>query len=93
MAEIEHFVDPNDKAHPKFSNVEEVELTLYSAKNQVSGEAPVKMKMGDAVRTVSVGRIQFGNYGNGFIGNRSSTQRAWSTTRPWATSLPESTSS
>lgn len=52
MAEIEHFVDPTDKSHPKFSNVEDVELTLYSAKNQVSGEAPLKMKMGDAVRSV-----------------------------------------
>ena len=53
MAEIEHFVDPNDKSHPKFSNVEDVELNLYSAKNQVTGEAPQKVKIGDAVRTVS----------------------------------------
>ena len=53
MAEIEHFVDPTDKSHPKFADVENVELTLYSAKNQVSGQPPVKHKIGDAVRSVS----------------------------------------
>lgn len=52
MAEIEHFVDPNDKSHPKFSEVEEVEVVLYSAKNQVSGQSPEKVKIGHAVRTV-----------------------------------------
>lgn len=52
MAEIEHFVDANDKSHPKFSEVENIELTLYSAKNQVSGESPEVVKIGDAVRSV-----------------------------------------
>jgi glycyl-tRNA synthetase len=50
MAEIEHFVDPTDKSHPKFIDFEHVELTLYSAKNQVSGQPPEKHKIGDAVR-------------------------------------------
>ena len=54
MAEIEHFVDPNDKSHPKFADVENVEVTLYSAENQVSGESPKKHKIGDAVRSVSL---------------------------------------
>lgn len=53
MAEIEHFVDPNDKSHPKFSEVEDVEVVLYSAKNQVSGQSPEKVKIGHAVKTVS----------------------------------------
>ncbi len=57
MAEIEHFVDPTDKAHPKFSDVENLEVTLYSAKNQMSGESPQKVKIGDAVRTVSCWNI------------------------------------
>lgn len=56
MAEIEHFVDPLDKSHPKFSEVENVEVVLYSAKNQVSGQAPEKVKIGDAVRTVIIKR-------------------------------------
>lgn len=54
MSEIEHFVDPADKSHPKFSNVEDVEVVLYSAKNQVSGQPPETFKIGDAVRTVSI---------------------------------------
>jgi glycyl-tRNA synthetase len=53
MAEIEHFVDPNDKSHPKFSDVENVEVVLYSANNQMSGQPAEKLKIGDAVRSVS----------------------------------------
>jgi glycyl-tRNA synthetase len=52
MAEIEHFVDPLDKSHPKFENVANVRMILYSAKNQTSGEAPSKMTIGEAVKTV-----------------------------------------
>ncbi len=53
MAEVEHFVDPNDKSHPKFSDIEQVELNLYSACNQVSGKSPEIWKIGDAVRNVN----------------------------------------
>lgn len=52
MAEIEHFVDAADKSHPKFADVAHVELTLYSAKNQMSGESPVRISIGEAVKTV-----------------------------------------
>ena len=31
MAEIEHFCDENDKSHPKFANVADEELSMYSA--------------------------------------------------------------
>jgi len=31
MAEIEHFVDPTDKGHPKFDSVSHLELPLFSA--------------------------------------------------------------
>ncbi|ELW67931.1 Glycyl-tRNA synthetase [Tupaia chinensis] len=34
MAEIEHFVDPNEKDHPKFQNVADLHINLYSAKAQ-----------------------------------------------------------
>ena len=30
MGEIEHFVDPLDKSHPKFSSIEDVKLPLLS---------------------------------------------------------------
>nr|XP_019581752.1 PREDICTED: glycine--tRNA ligase [Rhinolophus sinicus] len=49
MAEIEHFVDPNEKDHPKFQNVADLHLYLYSAKAQVSGQSARKMRLGDAV--------------------------------------------
>ncbi|XP_060051771.1 glycine--tRNA ligase [Erinaceus europaeus] len=49
MAEIEHFVDPSEKEHPKFQNVADLHLCLYSAKAQVSGQSARKMRLGDAV--------------------------------------------
>ncbi|XP_053268743.1 glycine--tRNA ligase [Pleuronectes platessa] len=49
MAEIEHFVDPNEKVHPKFSNVADLELILYSSKAQTSGQSAHIMRLGDAV--------------------------------------------
>lgn len=53
MAEIEHFCDPNNKDHPKFATVHDVELMLYSACNQMDGKSPEIWKLGDAVKTVS----------------------------------------
>uniref|UniRef100_A0A3B3BJ78 Glycyl-tRNA synthetase 1 n=1 Tax=Oryzias melastigma TaxID=30732 RepID=A0A3B3BJ78_ORYME len=49
MAEIEHFVDPSEKVHPKFSNVADLEITLYSSKAQTSGQSAQIMRLGDAV--------------------------------------------
>lgn len=34
MAEIEHFVDPKDKSHPKFKKVADFKLPLISAQDQ-----------------------------------------------------------
>ena len=59
MAEIEYFVDPNDKLHPKFQLIENVEVTLYSSKNQVAGHPPEKVKIGDAVRNVNLLKNNF----------------------------------
>ncbi|KAK2859512.1 hypothetical protein Q5P01_004132 [Channa striata] len=49
MAEIEHFVDPNEKVHPKFSNVADLDIILYSSKAQTSGQSAHIMRLGDAV--------------------------------------------
>ncbi|KAM6977276.1 glycine--tRNA ligase [Aplochiton taeniatus] len=49
MAEIEHFVDPSEKVHPKFSNVASLEILLYSSKAQTSGQSASVMRLGDAV--------------------------------------------
>jgi glycyl-tRNA synthetase len=52
MAEIEHFCDPTDKSHAKFSAVKDVEVALYSASNQMNGVLPQKRTIGDAVQQV-----------------------------------------
>ena len=50
MAEIEHFVDPNDKSHPKFASIADTELPLWSAKEQDDGKKdPSKMTIGEAL--------------------------------------------
>ena len=38
MAEIEHFVDPSNKSHPKFESLKHLELVCYSACDQMDGE-------------------------------------------------------
>jgi len=53
MAEIEHFVDPSDKNHPKFQNVADLNIRLYSSKAQVSGQSAHIMRLGDAVQQVT----------------------------------------
>jgi glycyl-tRNA synthetase len=62
MAEVEHFCDPIDKSHPKFIDVEHIEMNLYSACNQVGGESPVIMKIGDAVRSQLVANETLGYF-------------------------------
>lgn len=37
MAEIEHFVDPLDKSHPKFKNLRHLKLPLLSQPAQIKG--------------------------------------------------------
>uniref|UniRef100_A0A8C3STZ1 Glycine--tRNA ligase n=1 Tax=Chelydra serpentina TaxID=8475 RepID=A0A8C3STZ1_CHESE len=49
MAEIEHFVDPSEKYHPKFQSVADLHILLYSSKAQVSGQSAHMMRLGDAV--------------------------------------------
>ena len=49
MAEIEHFVDPLNKKHPKFKSVAHIKLPLYSAENQVNMKQYEWMQIGAAV--------------------------------------------
>ncbi|UJR15719.1 hypothetical protein I4U23_002654 [Adineta vaga] len=51
MAEIEHFVDPIDKSHPKFATVADLEMSLYSADHQLNGESAELIRLEDAVRS------------------------------------------
>lgn len=50
MAEIEHFCDPNLKDHPKFVDVADYKMTLYSACNQMDGKSASPISIGDAVK-------------------------------------------
>ena len=49
QAEAEIFIDPRDKTHPKFKEVADISMNLYSQDGQVSGEIK-KMSLGDAVK-------------------------------------------
>lgn len=53
MAEIEYFVDPKNKQHPKFDRVCNVSMALYSACDQMDGNMPRKMTIGEAVDQVN----------------------------------------
>lgn len=49
MAEIEHFVDPEDKTTKKFASVAHLTVPLMSQANQLNGTPPVKRTLGEAV--------------------------------------------
>lgn len=52
MAEIEHFCDPSDKSHAKFSEVADQHMLLYSACNQMDGKSAQRLTIGEAVSLV-----------------------------------------
>ncbi|KAG6516905.1 glycine--tRNA ligase, mitochondrial 1-like [Zingiber officinale] len=49
LAEIEHFVDPNDKSHPKFGDVAELEFFMFPREEQLAGKSAQPMVLGEAV--------------------------------------------
>jgi glycyl-tRNA synthetase len=49
MAEIEHFVDPQDKSHPNFASVSQKELVLFSREAQLGSGKTCTKTVGDAV--------------------------------------------
>lgn len=51
LAEIEHFVDPEDKSHPKFLNVEKLELLMFPRDEQKPGQSARIIKLGEAVHS------------------------------------------
>lgn len=52
MAEIEHYVDPENKKHARFSEVYDEVLPLYSKNAQLAASGPIQMKIGEAVKQV-----------------------------------------
>ncbi|KAF3969033.1 hypothetical protein ACB098_06G179300 [Castanea mollissima] len=49
LAEIEHFVDPENKSHPKFSEVANLEFLMFPREEQMSGHSAKKIPLGEAV--------------------------------------------
>ncbi|KAA8532284.1 hypothetical protein F0562_032317 [Nyssa sinensis] len=49
LAEIEHFVDPEDKSHPKYSEVANLEFLMFPREEQVSGQSAKRLPLGGAV--------------------------------------------
>lgn len=62
MAEIEHFCDPTDKNHPKFANLADLDINLYSACNQMDGKAPEIWKLGEAVKEKMIANETLGYF-------------------------------
>jgi glycyl-tRNA synthetase len=60
QAEIEWFVKPHAKQHPKFAGVASTELLLFPSPQQLAGEKPVKMTIGEAVKTGMVNNETLG---------------------------------
>jgi len=54
MAEIEHFVDPENKKHHRFDEVKDVEIVFYPATNQMEGKGTVTTTVGKAVESVNI---------------------------------------
>eukprot|EP00697_Spironema_sp_BW2_P009709 gnl/Spiro4/24692_TR12256_c0_g1_i1.p1 gnl/Spiro4/24692_TR12256_c0_g1~~gnl/Spiro4/24692_TR12256_c0_g1_i1.p1 ORF type:complete len:645 (+),score=172.34 gnl/Spiro4/24692_TR12256_c0_g1_i1:74-2008(+) len=50
MCEIEHFVHPDRKQHPKFASVADIGVTLLSADRQLAHQPAEEMTFGQAVR-------------------------------------------
>jgi glycyl-tRNA synthetase len=63
MAEIEHFVNPNDKLHPRFSEVADVVLNLFSRDLQGGAEeTTIRLTVGQAVATGVIDNQTLGYY-------------------------------
>uniref|UniRef100_A0A0N5AS54 Glycine--tRNA ligase n=1 Tax=Syphacia muris TaxID=451379 RepID=A0A0N5AS54_9BILA len=62
MCEIEHFVDPDDKRHPRFSRVSDQKIMLFSACNQLDGKPAQSFTVGDAVNQKIIANEMLGYY-------------------------------
>ena len=51
QAEAEIFVDPSDKSHRYYKNIEDYELELYSQEEQLNDKKPVRLTVKDAIES------------------------------------------
>eukprot|EP00462_Mataza_sp_D1_P018149 CAMPEP_0175140966 /NCGR_PEP_ID=MMETSP0087-20121206/11817_1 /TAXON_ID=136419 /ORGANISM="Unknown Unknown, Strain D1" /LENGTH=941 /DNA_ID=CAMNT_0016424277 /DNA_START=28 /DNA_END=2853 /DNA_ORIENTATION=+ len=62
LAEIEHFVNPENKNHPKFKKVANLELTLLPKAAQTGEDICVQMTVGEAVKSGTINNETLGYY-------------------------------
>lgn len=62
MAEIEHFVNPNAKEHPKFKTLADKVVTLFPADAQLGTGRTISMTIGEAVRSGIVNNETLGYF-------------------------------
>ncbi|KAJ1270756.1 hypothetical protein BS78_06G075900 [Paspalum vaginatum] len=62
LAEIEHFVDPEDKSHPKFGDVSGLEFLMFPREDQMAGRSATRLKIGDAVAEGTVNNETLGYF-------------------------------
>jgi glycyl-tRNA synthetase len=63
MAEIEHFVDPDDKSHPRFHEVKDVTLALLDRDTQSAGKTDIRhLTIGEAVSSGLVANETLGYF-------------------------------
>ncbi|KAL4349690.1 hypothetical protein AHAS_Ahas10G0067200 [Arachis hypogaea] len=49
LAETEHFVDPEDKSHPKYKEVAKLKFLMFLREEQMSGQSAKRIRLGEAV--------------------------------------------
>jgi len=52
-------VDPEDKSHPKFADVAELEFLMFPREEQLSGQSSKKVVLGEAVSKVPLPFLSF----------------------------------
>ncbi|CAH8253910.1 unnamed protein product [Arabidopsis lyrata] len=62
LAEIEHFIHPGNKSHPKFSRVAKLEFLMFPREEQVSGQSATKLCLGEAVAKGTVNNETLGYF-------------------------------
>ncbi|KAH6564115.1 hypothetical protein BASA62_008050 [Batrachochytrium salamandrivorans] len=62
MAEIEHFVHPDQKDHPRFGEVRDLEVMLYSSTAQLAAAGPTMTSIGSAVAQGTINNETLGYF-------------------------------
>jgi glycyl-tRNA synthetase len=62
LAEIEYFVDPNNKNHPKFNDIMNVKIYAWNRNSQTSGNKPEQKTIGELVNAGIINNQTLGFY-------------------------------